>query len=186
MIRTYKTEGIILKRSNFGEADRLLTVFTKHYGKIRCRAPGIRKIISRKAPHLELFNLSTIFLVQGKNMDIVTEAVTINNFSRFKKNLDKVKIAYYLCELVDALCPEKQENREVFELLNQALGILSCGGSTSMEVEPLKDNFANQLLWFLGYLPRQRILIGEQLTNFIEDIIGRKLKSQKLLGEIAW
>lgn len=184
-MRTYKTEGIILKRSNFGEADRLLTVFTKHYGKIRCRAPGIRRTISRKAPHLELFNLSTLFLVQGKNLDIVTEAQTINSFNGFRKDLPKVGIAYYLCELVDGLCPERQENREVFELLKKSLEILSCGGATLSKVAPLNNDFANQLLWNLGFLQKNRTLIGEELERFIENILERKLRSPRLLRKIG-
>lgn len=183
-MRTYKTEGLILKRSNFGEADRILTIFTKHYGKIRCRAPGIRKTISRKAPHLELFNLASLFLVQGKNLDIVTEAEIIDNFPGIRKDLRKISVAYLFCELVDGLCPEKQENREIFELLNQVLEILSCGGSTSIEVEPLKDDFANKLLWILGYLPKDRNLFGDELENFMENILERKIKSKSLLRKI--
>lgn len=184
-MRTYKTEGIILKRTNFGEADRILTIFTKHYGKIKVRAPGIRRITSKKAAHLELFTLSSLFLVSGKNFDIVTEAVTLANFSGIRLDLKKVWMAYYICELVDNLCPERQENKEVFSLLSQALRSFSCGGSTSAEVEPLKEDFANRLLWSLGFLPRKTKLRGEDLENFIENILEKKLKSRSLLTKLS-
>ncbi|MBI4096902.1 MAG: DNA repair protein RecO, partial [Candidatus Levybacteria bacterium] len=53
-MRTFRTEGIIIKRKNFGEADRILTVFTKEYGKLQVKAKGIRRIPSRRSAHVEL------------------------------------------------------------------------------------------------------------------------------------
>ncbi len=181
MIRNYRTEGIILKRTNFGEADRILTIFTKHYGKIKARAPGIRRTLSRKAAHLEAFNLSTLFLAQGKSLDILTEAQTINNFGKLRKNLNKVGTAYYLCELVDSLCPEKQENREVLELLKEKLKELE---DKNENLDYLADDFANNLLWNLGYLQKTKRLEGGELKNFIENILERKLRSSKLLTNL--
>jgi len=178
-MRTYKTEGIILKRSNFGEADRLLTIFTKHYGKIRVRAPGVRRTTSRKAPHLELFNLSTLFLAQGKSIDVVTEAQTLDNFSGIRKDLNKVGVAYYLCELVDSLCPERQENREVFNLLTKTLREVEASHYNNIYYH--SEDFANQLLWSLGFLPRETKLREEDLEHFIENILEKKLKSRGLL-----
>lgn len=183
MGRTYKTEGIILKRTNFGEADRILTIFTKHYGKIRARAPGIRRTTSRKAAHLELFNHSLLFLVQGKSLDIVTEATTINNFSGVRKDLQKVSMAYYFCELGDSFCPERQENREVFNLLTQTLRDLEL--SHGDNIFYLGENFANQLLQLLGFLPKDKYLKSEELERFMESILERKIRSQGLLRKIG-
>lgn len=178
MERSYKTEGIILKRINFGEADRLLTIFTWRFGKIRARAPGIRRTTSRKAPHLELFNLSSLFLAQGRNLDIVTEATTINNFSGIRKDLKKVGMAYYICELVEGLCPEGEQNREVFGLLKEALKNLESGHLNS-------EDFVCQLLWLLGFLPRSKKPESEELDRYIENILERKLKSRRFLRKIG-
>ena len=176
-MRTYRTEGIILRRTNFGEADRLLTIFTKNHGKLRVRAPGIRKTQSRKGPHLELFNLSSFFLAQGKSLDIVTEAQTLNNFSEIRKDLKKVWIAYYFCELMDSLCAERQENWEVLELLKNSLENLSVDSGQAR----MTDYFANELLQILGYLPRDKNLNGNDLERFIENILERKIRTKKLL-----
>lgn len=182
MERSYKTEGIILKRVNFGEADRILTILTKRFGKIRARAPGIRRTTSRKAPHLELFNLASIFLACGKNFDIVTEAQTQDSFPGIRKDLKKVALAYYFSELVDGLCPEKQENREVFNLLSEKLKNLeTCRVS---DIYHLSEDFARELLWILGFLPREKILVGEELVQFIENVVEKKLRSQRLLRRI--
>lgn len=179
MERTFKTEGIILSRKNFGEADKIVTVLTKHYGKLRVRAPGVRRITSRKAPHLELFNLASLLLVQGKNMDIVTEAQTANGFFKLKRDLPKVSLAYYFCELVDRFCPERQENKEVYDLLTDNLENLNTINSN--DVYHCSEDFANQLLWNLGFLQRSRKLAGVELERYIENISERKLKSPQLL-----
>lgn len=183
---TYKTEGIILKRTNLREADRLVTIFTRNHGKIRCRAPGIRKTQSRKSAHLELFNLASLFLAQGKSLDIATEAQTINNFSQIRKDLSKVWIAYYFCELVDSLCGERQENREVFELLKKSLEELSSFNNyNDYNFYKPTDDFANQLLQILGYLPRNKSLSGGDLERFIENILERQIRTKKLLRKIG-
>ena len=126
MIRSFKTEGIIIKRRNFGELDRILTVLTKTNGKIQVRAPGVRKITSRRSSHIELLNLCILTLYKSSRslFAIVTEAQTLENFLPIKNNLPKVGFAYYVCELVDSLCAENQENRRVFFLVRDVLSRL--------------------------------------------------------------
>lgn len=181
-MRTYKIEGIILKRTNLGEAERLVSVFSKQHGKIRVRAPGVRKIISRKAAHLELFNHSLLMLVQGKNLDIITEAETINNFSRIRKNFNQVATAYYFCELVERLLPERQENQEIFELLKESLEKLGNISDLS-GLGRLGESFSNRLLQILGYLEKKNFLTGENLERYLENVMERKIKSKKMLDK---
>ncbi|MCJ7793073.1 MAG: DNA repair protein RecO, partial [Candidatus Marinimicrobia bacterium] len=94
MDRTRKTEGIILKRSNYGEADRILTIYTKHYGKIKAMAKGVRRITSRKGGNVELFNQATLFLYKGRNLDLLTEVQVTKTFKEWRRNLKKVATAY--------------------------------------------------------------------------------------------
>src|SRR3989344_7960232 len=107
-MRTFKTEGFIIKRRNFGEADRILTIFSKHYGKIQAKAPGARKITSKRSPHIELLNLSvfTLYKSSRSTMSIVTEASTLKTFSSIKRNLKKIGFSFYICELINNLCAE--------------------------------------------------------------------------------
>ena len=121
---SYKTEGIVLKRINFGEADRLLTLYSKHYGKIRALAKGVRRVTSRKGGNLEIFNHVSLFLIHGRNLDLLSEAQVINTYKSWRKELKKIGLAYYLCELVDKLTPEGQENQVVFELLRDSLSLI--------------------------------------------------------------
>jgi DNA repair protein RecO (recombination protein O) len=124
-MRSFRTEGIIIKRRNFGEADRILTVLTRDYGKIQVKAAGVRKITSRRSAHIELLNHTVINLYRGHTFSILTEAKVIEDFAAIKAQFDKVGFAYHLCELIDGLCPENQENRKVFFLLQKTLQGLS-------------------------------------------------------------
>jgi recombination protein O len=124
-MRNFRTEGIIIKRRNFNEADRILTVLTRDYGKIQIKATGVRKITSRRAAHIELLNHTILHLYKGKTLSILTEAKMLEDFSKVKGDFDKVGLAYHFCELVDGLCPENQENSAIFYLLQRTLTTLS-------------------------------------------------------------
>ncbi|MBU4017301.1 DNA repair protein RecO, partial [Patescibacteria group bacterium] len=185
-MRLFKTEGIIIKRRNYGEADRLLTVLTKNTGKIQVKATGIRKITSRRSPHVELLNHSVLGLYRGRSYPILTECETIDNFSPIKNSLEKIGHAFHLCELVDCLCPENQENTKVFFLLKNILINLSLDNPVSIR------EFEIELLIILGYLPAGRqgwnnpyaYSYDFDTNNFIENIIERKLKSRDIFAKL--
>jgi DNA repair protein RecO (recombination protein O) len=178
--RTYRTEGIVIKRINFGEADKILTLFTKHYGKIHSLAKGIRKLTSRKSASLELFNLVVVFLVKGKNLDLITEVQTIDYFSSWRKNLRKVSLAYQFCELTERLTAENQANILVFNLLRDSLIKLK---EVKLDKQKLLLDFKKQLLKATGFgLPTP--LTNKQLDLYIEQIIEKRINSNSLLKRV--
>lgn len=180
MSRTFKTEGIILKRINYGEADRILTIYTKHYGKVRAIAKGVRKMTSRKGGNVEAFNHATLFFVRGKNLDILTEVEVINSFKDWRKDLRKVGLAYYFCELVDKLTPDGQTNRPVFELLR---GVLAKIGKEN--TSELVRNFEEKLLEELGFgVPEVLKNASGSLKSYIETVTERKITSPKILRKL--
>jgi hypothetical protein len=120
-MRNIKTEGIIIKRKNLGEADRIVTIITPHEGKLTVKATGVRKITSRRSAHIELLNHASLSLYKGKGMHVLTEVKMIDDHSKIKSDFTKVGLAYHLCELVDGLCPENQENSNVYHLLKNTL-----------------------------------------------------------------
>ncbi len=83
----FKTEGIVLKRRNFGEADRILTIFSKERGKITVLAKGVRRITSRRAGNVELLNRTVMYLHQGRGLPILTEATTLEPYQKIKEDL---------------------------------------------------------------------------------------------------
>jgi len=123
--RLYRTDAIILRRRDSGEADRLLTVFTPNYGKLQLMAKGARKITSRKAGHIELFMLTDMQVARSRSWDIISQAVTVESYRAIREDLDKTSQAYYLAELVDRFTEENDPNRPLFELLALTLARLS-------------------------------------------------------------
>ena len=174
-LRVYKAEGIILKRKNVGEADRIVTIFTKEHGKIRAIAKGIRKMTSRRAPHLEIFMRVQVMVHTGKTMESISEVTPIEVYEDIRTDLSRVSIAYYLCELIDSLMPEKQEHADVFTLLTQALEDVRT--SPVSGIYKVSKTCTLELLWALGYLPHGKMISGEELQNFIETITERRMKS---------
>lgn len=180
MIHSDKTEGIILKQRNCGEADRLLTVYTRKFGKMRMIAKGVRRIGSRKRGNLELFNNVSLVLVKGRNLPVIIEAAIANSYSAWKGNLLKVGIAYYFCELIDKLVPENEENGQVFALLKSALGRLE-GDSLAKLVR----EFEKSLLLLLGYgIPREYIDQKDGLRIYIETIIEKRINSPEIVKKL--
>lgn len=183
-MRTYRVEGIILKRNNFGEADRILTVLSKELGKIAVKAPGVRRIPSRRSPHVELLNLSMLTLYKSSRsfMPLLTEAQTLEDFSSIKNNLNKIGYAYYICELINGLCADNQENRNVFFQLKSTLSALN----QTSDVENLIRNFEKDLLRTLGFWKEARMLETQNSKWVMEELLERKLKTLRVLPLFAY
>lgn len=175
-MHSFRTEAIIIKRKNFGEADRILTVFTKNHGKIKIIAKGVRKISSRRSPHVELLNLSILNLYPGKMM-ILTEAETLYHHSGLKNDLQKSGFAFYICELVDGLLPENQENFQVYNLIKNTLFNLENTNNGRL----LISKFEQELLTLLGFWPKERMFLENQ-DSFIENIMEKKIKTKKIFN----
>lgn len=177
-MNTYVVEGIVLKRRNVGEADRILTVLTRQQGKIQVKAVGVRKITSKRSSHIEPLNHVTMSLYKGKGMSVLTEIATRESFGTLKEDLQKIGFAYHLCELVDGLCPEGQENSQVFDLL---LGVLSdlCG---EIRLAERIHEFEVALLTILGYWSASSAQLNTAYV--IESILERRLKTARMLPKL--
>src|SRR4030043_1551122 len=99
--RNYQTEAIITKKTKLGEADRILTLYTPHLGKIQVVAKGVRRPRSKMAGHLELLTHSLVSLARGRNLDTVTGSQTINSFLPLKSDLWLTSCALYTAQLIN-------------------------------------------------------------------------------------
>ncbi len=143
-----KTEAVVLSRRNFGEADRLVTFFTRDLGKITVIAKGVRRPRSKKAGHLEIGNWCKIFIAHGKNLDLLTEielkqAFGINEFSENKAN----KI-YHFLEIVKNVTPDGQRNQSTFILLIHFLKQIANGEDFNLVSTTFKLKLLNNLGFF--------------------------------------
>jgi DNA repair protein RecO (recombination protein O) len=150
--RLYRTPAVILKRMDLGEADRIVTLFSRDEGKIRAVARGVRRTTSRSAGHLEPFTLTDVLLAVGRELDVVSQADTLDAFREVRENLDLTTHAFYLTELVDLLTEDRAENRAVYETLVAGLQALR----ESADARLVLITFHLRLLDVLGYRPELR------------------------------
>ena len=149
-LRLYRTEAIVIKRSDFGETDRLLTVYTLGLGKSRVLAKGIRRPVSKMAGHLELFTHVQLLLAKGRNLDIITQSDTITSFLPLREDLLRTTLAHYVAEVLDKLTPEHMEDFPLYALLLDTLRRLAAEAQPEMAVR----FYEIQLLRHLGYRPQ--------------------------------
>ncbi len=145
-----KTRGVVIKRINLGEADKIVTILTKDRGKIRVVAKGVRKPKAKLAGFLDLFHYNEYLIAEGRNLDIVTSATTIENWHGINKSLQQVALAYYMAETIDKLIEETQEIGDIFDLIYFSFKTLS---QDVVNLDVLKSFFEVNIISALGYKP---------------------------------
>lgn len=144
----YKAEGIVIRRTNLGEADRLITLFCRDQGKVVAVAKGARKLKSRFAGRLELFSHVRVLLAVGRTLDVVSQVEVVGAFGPLREDLDRLGFAAYAVELVDRATADREPSPEIFNNLRVALELME---HTDPELVALW--FALHLLAYSGYAP---------------------------------
>jgi DNA repair protein RecO (recombination protein O) len=147
--RLYRCEAIVLARMDFGEADRILTLYSRQHGKLRVIAKGARRPLSRLGPHLEYFSRSRLMLAKGRDLDVVTGAETDDAHLAIRDDLDAFGHASHMVEMLARLTEDRQENEAVFELLASSLRLLAEG----VDAFHVTRHYELALLTLLGYRP---------------------------------
>ncbi len=147
-MRQYKTQGIIIKRSNFSESDRLLTIYTRDYGKVRAIAKGVRKTRSKLSGHMELFYLVDFQIHKGKNLDMIIGASLIEKYNNIRLDRELINYTYYMSELVYRSTHENLASKKIFNLLKDIFSDLS-----QKNKEKLICYFELKLFDILGHRP---------------------------------
>lgn len=125
--RTYRAEAIVLKTIDFGETDRILTLLTRHFGKVSVVAKGIRKPTSRLAGHAEPLTHATYSLARGRNLDVLTGAESRALYRELREDLHGIAAGWYVAELADRFSVERSPSAPLFDLVESALRHLSAG-----------------------------------------------------------
>lgn len=170
------TLGIIIRRSDFGEADRILTIVTPFKGKIKVVAKGVRRITSRRGGNVELLNLAKLHIFQGKGMPILTEAESIETFPKIKSNLTLTTYASHIIEIANRFLPEEQANPATYNLLITSLGLL--------ETNPRQifiRAFEVKFLTVLGYWGLEQIEAGGKIRDILRDLQTKSWKDLEKL-----
>lgn len=160
-LRLIRLEAVVLRHSDWGEADRLLWLFTLELGKIRALAKGVRKIRSRKAGHLEPFTRASLLLAKGRDILLVTQAETLDAFLGLREDLAGITYASYIAELLDRFTYEEGENQALYRLLVESLQRLSV----EVDRDLVARYYELRLLDLVGFRPElfRCLGCGEQI-----------------------
>jgi DNA repair protein RecO (recombination protein O) len=161
--RSIRAEAIVLRHTDWGEADRLLTLFTRELGKVKAIAKGVRKPRSRKAGHLEPFTRSNLLLARGRDLFILTQAEAIDVHSLLREDLILLGYASYVVELLDRSTYEEGEHRALYNLLNRTLARLSRGDHPDLATR----YYEVRLLDLVGFRPQ--LLTCAQCESEIQE-----------------
>lgn len=172
--KNIKTDLIVIKRINYKDADKILTVYTKDFGKLEVLAKGVRKLNSKKRSHLELLSHSHSMLVKGKKFWIITQTETIHNYTQIRKDYKKTLMAYMMIEIFNKLVPEEDANSNLFNFIDATL--LSHSQNT-YSTNLLEINFLNaymtKLFKILGFFSTSNVK-NHEMKNYFEFLIKTK------------
>jgi DNA repair protein RecO (recombination protein O) len=180
----YKTEGIILKAADLGELDRLLTVYTRGYGKILARAISARKRESKLRGLLEPFTCGNFLLAKSKTIDIMTDVETIDNYSFLHNNLENLSYAFYFAELTDRLIPAPERDENIWRLIGRVFEVLNQEGG---DLPKIRAAFEDKLLEFLGHPTMAGCgkISSLQKLDYLQSLAGENFNSCKFLAQAA-
>ncbi|HLZ10805.1 MAG TPA: DNA repair protein RecO [Chloroflexota bacterium] len=150
-----RADAVVLRRHDFGEADRIITLFTENLGKMRAVAKGVRRPTSRLGGHLELFSRIQVMLARGRNLETITQVEMVDPFVGIRDDLWRTGLAYYVAELLDRLTEEHAENRELYRAVVAALGRIA----TSDRPSEALHHFEVRALDLLGYRPELKVCV---------------------------
>ena len=175
----HRTSGFILKKVDRRETDQLLTIYTKDFGKLEILAKAIRKISSKLKSGAEIFYLSEIEFIQGKTHKILTDAILIEKFENLKNNLNKLKIAYKVSQVLNNLVSGQEPDEKIWQLLEETfrkLDKLEIGRhppTTLRKLEIIYYYFFWNLVSLLGYQPELKgcTIQGKKINCDIAKII---------------
>jgi len=148
--RSKRVEAIVLRHSDWGEADRMLWLFTRELGKVQAIAKGVRKSRSRKAGHLEPFTRVELLLAHGRDLLIVTQAEAKEAYLSLREDLLRVGYASYVIELLDRFTYEEGENITLYRLLSDTLSRLNSEPQPAFAVR----YYEVRLLDLVGFRPQ--------------------------------
>jgi DNA repair protein RecO (recombination protein O) len=159
------TAGIILARTDYGEADRIITLLTPNVGKLRLMAKGVRRVKSKLAGGVELFSVTNVTYIKGRgDIGTLISARLVNHYGKIVKNIDRTMLGYELIKQLNKATEDEPE-ADYFYVLEQAFVALD---DPDVSIELIQLWFSAQLLRLSGHTP-----------NLLTEPDGSKLVAEK-------
>ncbi|AZR73145.1 DNA repair protein RecO [Anoxybacter fermentans] len=145
----YKTEGVVLHQFELGEADKIITYYTRDRGKIRVVAKGVRRTLSSKASSTQLFTYADLLIYRGKSLDKLSQTSIKESFSKLREDLLRMAYGTYILDLVKELTVEEDPNEAMFVLLLKTLHLLM----ETDDLELITRIFEIRAMTLMGFRP---------------------------------
>lgn len=161
-MKLYKVDAIVLRSIGCGDADKLLVLFSREFGKMKVMAHGVTKPFSRKRGSVQPFTYTKFLVRRGRELDSVSQCEGIEMFPFLRHDLETIGYASYLTELVLSLTPEGEQNEPLFRLILETLRLMEEG-----QAEILTRSFEIKAAVLMGYRPVLDVCAhcGESLTG---------------------
>ncbi|HSV95000.1 MAG TPA: DNA repair protein RecO [Spirochaetia bacterium] len=173
MRSSFSDTGIVIRSVDSGEADKFISIITENHGLQDFLARGARRLASKKAPHLDLFNLIKFQSGRGEHPRFLDQVESIEYFPKIKKDFSKIGLCLTIIEILINTLPIEVEDREIFLSLKSFLEAVEKSDSQK-ETNRLGRKFGLFLLRHLGY-PPPKLSASAKLTNYFESIMSKKL-----------
>jgi DNA repair protein RecO (recombination protein O) len=175
--RTFSCQGIVLKRTNLGETDRIVSILTQQKGKITCVAKGVRKLKSSKRALLEPGNYVKGFFVATKNLPLLTQAVLLDNCQAMSQSLKKYRELSQFLEILEKLFVEEELDDPLF---NQVIKIRSLVVNHHSQPQAIRDQLGD-LIMALGFQhPKQSEF--DNISQYVSELVERPVRSFEYLA----
>ncbi|NOY35648.1 MAG: DNA repair protein RecO [bacterium] len=175
----YQTEGIILSGSDFGEADRIFTVFTEKFGKITAAAKSVRQMKSKLRCNLETFSLSRFGLLAGKSSGRpvwkIIDAEEIARKGKITSSPRNLALFSGFAGLLNRMVQGEEKNDFLWSELKNAYAILSEKTLGKEEAEELEISFLSGTLHNLGYMEKEKYASRRAAISAINNAIKESM-----------
>jgi DNA repair protein RecO (recombination protein O) len=148
MVALYRDDAVVLRTYKLGEADRIVVLLTRQHGKVRAVAKGVRKTKSRFGSRLEPIRHVALQLYEGRELDTITQAESIDHFGAIREDLNRIARASAMLEAVDHMSSDREPNPRLYTMLLGALRALAADDSPL-----LVAGFFFKLLALEGFRP---------------------------------
>ena len=202
---TYKAEGIILQTNDFGDANRVVTLFTKEFGKLEVNAYGCRRVKSPLAGATQLFNHIKVEISPGTKVDTIREADILYYRKNLTADLDRLTYTSIFFETVNRMTLPKNFEPNIFHLLAKSLPVLDTRNPQIAALigicqfiqlsgfwscpEELQETFTKMLQFDwrektkLTFKPKEILAAEKFLIGYVQSIIGKELNAVKFLRQ---
>lgn len=147
--RVYKTEGVVLRHHDLGDADKIITVYSPYLGKLRVVGKGVLKPKSRLGGHVEPLSRVSLLIARGTNLDVISQVSPIDSFVGLRDDLERTAQGFYVAELLDLFTGEEDASPELYEAFLETLNALTVNRDGGLVLR----RFELRLLSILGFAP---------------------------------